>query len=94
MSNKPAQRYPCAPLECPFKDKQLTSANMMQTHCQGPLEPGNYPPLSESDMSKVKEEMKVVKEKTGWKEPDRGPTFNDPNLKWYFGKCPDYTLTN
>jgi len=85
LNPNPEKPHPCAPMVCP---------SLMQTHAQGPWQPGDIGPLSKEDLEKCTRELAEVKQKTGWQEPNRGDTFNDPTIVWRFGGPPNYTLAN
>jgi len=54
---------------------------------------GSGKPLTKEELDDVKAELEELKEKYGWKEPER--SFMDDNeTKWRFGDVPDYSLTN
>ena len=68
--------------------------SLAQTHMQGPGKvTGSGKPLSKEELDAVKEELEVLKEKYGLKEPVRS-FMDDPETKWRFGGQPDYSLTN
>jgi hypothetical protein len=63
---------------------------------QGPLKvTGSGKPLTKDELDDVKVELEELKEKYGWKEPDRSFMDDDvPKDNWRFGGKPDYSLTN
>jgi hypothetical protein len=66
------------------------------SHMQGPLQPGvtgSGKPLTKDELDQVKAELEDLKERYGWKEPQRS-FMDDPKTKWRFGGKPDYSLTN
>jgi hypothetical protein len=57
------------------------------------MDAGGLGPISEERLAEAREELEMIKEKTGWKEPVRSH-MEDKDIKWRFGGAPDYTLVN
>ena len=66
---------------------------MAQTYMKGPMDPASLGPISEEKLAEAKNELKELKTKTGWKEPERSH-MDDKEIKWRFGGPPDYTIAN